>query len=124
MGKAEHGLENSDGDIPSLEDFDHNDDMVDDADSNLFEDQGEEGDGNGNGNEELDEEEHSRLLDDTSAVRDTVSKVRTSLLSISLTQLTFFFGSFDSFLSQSFIQLLSPSRHGGDSARSTGLPQS
>jgi hypothetical protein len=93
MGKAEHSLENSDGDISSFEDFDHNDDADNDADSDLFEDPDEEGDGEF---EELSEEEHSRLLDDTSAVRETVTKVCISLLSmfisISLTQAMCFLG--------------------------------
>jgi hypothetical protein len=75
MGKADSGLENGDDDMPSLEDFDRNDDADDDADSrNLFEDRDEE-DNDDDKFEKLSEKEHLRLLDDTSAVRETVSKV-------------------------------------------------
>jgi hypothetical protein len=57
--------------MPSLEEFDYSDDTDDDDPKlNLFEDQVEEDDA-----ENLSEEEHSSLLDDTSAVRETVSKV-------------------------------------------------
>jgi hypothetical protein len=72
MGKADSG---PDDDIPSPEDFEHNDDIDQDADSgdpDLFEFGNEEDDGE---LEELSEEEQSRLSDDTSAVRETVSKV-------------------------------------------------
>ncbi|HEX4019504.1 MAG TPA: hypothetical protein VHX63_00025 [Acidobacteriaceae bacterium] len=72
MGKADSGVNHDDE--PSLESFDHNDDIRHDADARLFEDGDEEDDGDGE-SETLSEEELSALMDDTSAVRETVSKV-------------------------------------------------
>jgi hypothetical protein len=74
MGKAGSGFENSPDDAPSLEEFDHDDNTDDDEDAGLFEGTNEEDDGEDE-DESLSEEEHSSLLDDTSAVRETVSKV-------------------------------------------------
>lgn len=68
MGKLESGFENSPDDAPSLEEFDHDDD-TDDGDAGLFEDRDEE-DG-----EDEDEPLSDSVLDNTSAVRETVSKV-------------------------------------------------
>ena len=74
MSKADSSPENGHDNVdnmPSLEEFDYSDDTDDDDSKlNLFEDQVEEDDA-----ENLSEEEHSSLLDDTSAVRETVSKV-------------------------------------------------
>ena len=74
MGKRDSGPNSGDNDNPNLEDFDHNDDTGGDGDP--FEDRVED---DNNNNNKLSEEEHSRLLDDTSAVRETVSKVRVYL---------------------------------------------
>lgn len=90
MSKAGSGSENtqnSTGDAPSLEEFNYDDDTDDGVDASLFED-GDEGDGDGDGDgenesETLSEEERASLLIDTSAVRETVSKV--SLRSICFT---------------------------------------
>jgi hypothetical protein len=70
MGKADSSVENGDDDMPNLEDFDDNDDTNDDTESgDIFEDRDEDD------NDELSEEERSCILDDTSEVRETVSKV-------------------------------------------------
>ena len=78
MGKADGGVEDSPGDMPSLEEFDHDDDTDDDGDAGFFEDKDEEDDSEGE-SEMLSEEEHSSLMNDTSAVRETVSKVRLTI---------------------------------------------
>jgi len=67
MSKGGSGIENSTGDVPSLEEFNYNDDADDGIDASLFED-GDEGNGNGNGKNEsetLSKEEHISLLIDT-----------------------------------------------------------
>jgi hypothetical protein len=123
MGKADSGLKNGDDDMPSLEDFDHNDGTDDDADSgNLFEDRDKE-DNDDDKFEKLSEEEHSRLLDDTSAVCETVSKVRVHFkVYFHLSDIgDIFFHSFNNFHLQLFIQQLLPSQHGDNSARSMNL---
>jgi hypothetical protein len=71
--KADSSLENSDDDMPSLKEFDHDDDANSDADSGVF---FEDGDKEEDKKEkELGKEEPSHLLEDTSAVCETVSKV-------------------------------------------------
>ena len=69
MGKADRGVENSPGDMPSLEEFDYDDDTDDNGDASLFEDRDEEDDGEGK-SEMLSKEEYDIL-----AVRETVFKV-------------------------------------------------
>jgi hypothetical protein len=65
--------ESGDVDMRNMEDFDHYDDADDDADPEVLSDDGDEvEDGEG---EILSEEEHLRILDDTSVVRETVTKV-------------------------------------------------
>ena len=72
MGKADTSLENTGNDIPSLEEFDYTDDTDDNVDSRDFSEDGNKED---NGEfEKLSEEEHSYLLDDMSAICETVSK--------------------------------------------------
>jgi hypothetical protein len=114
MGKADSSLENGDDDVPNMEDFD--DDAEDDADPGVLSDDGdEEEDDEG---EILSEEERLRILDDTSAVRETVSKV-CFMFYFRLSNFSGMpFHSFDSFRLRSFIQLLSHFQHGDDSARS------
>lgn len=73
MGKADSGLENGDDNMPNLEDFNHNDDADDDADLGVLSDDGDEEEDDFG--EMLSEEERLHILDDTSAVRETVSKV-------------------------------------------------
>lgn len=77
MGKADSSPESGDHGPPTFEDFEGNDDAYLDADpedADLFGD-GYEGE-DSEGLKELSEEEESRLLDDTSTVRETVSKLR------------------------------------------------
>jgi hypothetical protein len=79
MGKTDGSPENSHDDMPSIEDFEYDDDMetVHDAvsgDPDVFDIRNDKDDG------ELEDEEPSReeqlhLLDDTSTVRETVTKV-------------------------------------------------
>jgi hypothetical protein len=74
MSKADSSPENGHDNVdnmPSLEEFNYSDDTDDnDPNLNLFEDQVEEDNA-----ENLSEKEHLSLLDDTSVVYETVSKV-------------------------------------------------
>jgi len=77
MGKADTSLKNAGDNIPSLEEFDHTDNTDDNADSG---DISEDGDEEDNGDfEKLSKEEHSCLLDDMSAIHETVSKVTSKI---------------------------------------------
>ncbi len=67
MGKAESSFENSPNDASNLEEFDHDDD-IDNGDTGLFEDRDKKDDGK-------DKSLSKSVLDNTSAVRETVSKV-------------------------------------------------
>lgn len=121
MGKAKSGLGNSDNDMPSLKDFNHNDDSNDNADSgDLFEDWDEE---DNDKFEKLSKEEHSYLLDNTLAVHETVSKVQVYFkVYVYFSDIVdMFFCSFNNFHLQLFIWLLLPSQHGDDSVRSMNL---
>jgi hypothetical protein len=73
MGKVDSDLENGDDNVPSLEEFNHSNDTHDNANSGVLKE--EEEDDNNNKLEKLSEEDQSRLLDDTSADREMVSKV-------------------------------------------------
>jgi hypothetical protein len=74
MGQAECDIENSPNDAPSLEEFETDNDDTDNSDTGLFED-ADEGDISEDEDKSLREKEHSSLLDNTSAVCETVSKV-------------------------------------------------
>ena len=78
MGKAEDS-EDSIGDAPSLDMLNQDDDTDDDGDTGLPDDRDVEDDDE----EILSEEEHSSIMSDTVEVRDTVSKVRSHLISVS-----------------------------------------
>ena len=67
MGKAESSFENSPNDAPNLKEFDYNND-TDNGDTGLFKDRDEE-------DNDKDESLSKSVLDNTSAVRETVSKV-------------------------------------------------
>lgn len=74
MGKAASDVEDCTDDVPSLEEFDYDDDDVDgDDDAGPLEDTNED-DVDGE-SDILSEEEHMSMLADTSAVRETVTKV-------------------------------------------------
>ena len=84
MSKGGSGIENSTGDVPSLEEFNYDDDTDDGVDASLFED-GDEGDGDGDGDsksETLSKEERASLLIDTLAVHEMVSKVSLRFISV------------------------------------------
>jgi hypothetical protein len=68
MGKVNSNIECDD--VPSLEGFEEHEDDTD-GDVDIFEDRNEDDDNS----ETLSEEDQVALMDDTSAVRDTVSKV-------------------------------------------------
>jgi hypothetical protein len=68
MSKVESSFENCPDDAPSLEEFDHDDD-TDAGDTGLFEDRVEDED------EDEDESLSETVLENMSAVRETVSKV-------------------------------------------------
>ncbi len=74
MGKAESCVENSPDNVPSLEEFKTNNDNTNDGDTDLFEDMDEENDGKDE-DKSLCEEEQLSLLNNTSTVHETVSKV-------------------------------------------------
>jgi hypothetical protein len=75
MSKADSGLEKGDGDIPNLEDFDCDEDANEDSDAgDLSEDHANLEDAAEF--DMLSEDEQMCLLDDTSTVHETVSKVR------------------------------------------------
>ena len=77
MGKAEGPVDHEEVpgiEVDSDEKADDNGDDNDDDGADIFEDHdGDDGDGDG---ETLSEDELSSLMDDTLAVRDTVSKVK------------------------------------------------
>jgi len=114
MGKVDTSLENAGNNIPSLEEFDHIDDTDNNADSgDISEDGDEEDDGDF---EKLSEEEHSCLLDNILAIRETVSKV-TPKIYLHLSDIVdMFLHSFNNSHLQSFARLLSRFQLGNDCA--------
>jgi hypothetical protein len=77
MGKTDNSPKNSHDNMPSAKDFEYNDDPDTDHDAvsgdlDLFDVGNDKDDGE---LEELSEDEQSRLLDDTSTVCETVTKV-------------------------------------------------
>jgi len=105
MGKADTSLKNTSDNIPSLEKFNHTDDTDNNVDSR---DTSEDGDKEDNGKfEKLSKEEHSHLLDDTSAVHETVSKVLSKIYLYLSDIVDKFLHSFDNSHLQSFTRLQS-----------------
>jgi len=108
------GLMNTGNNIPSLEEFDHTNDTDNNVDSgDISEDGDEEDDGEF---EKLSKEEHSHLLDDISAVRETVSKILSTIYLCLSDIVDMFLHSFDNSHLQSFTQLLLRFQLGDDYA--------
>jgi len=122
MGKTKKGdndEDNIDDDMPDLEEFEDEDGDKDDADdAGVDEEVGSDIEEEVDELEELDEDERKRVLDDTAAVRETVSKVRFCCL-IALPSDTC--SSFENFPSLLSIPLLLHFRLGDVSVKTTNF---